>query len=180
MNDWLLLVYKIPSEPTKLRAAVLRKVKNIGAFYLQNSVCILPSNKESERHFRQLRNEIEEMGGEGYLFKSTLVGAEESLVQQINEARDEEYTEIIDKCDDFFKEIENEINDQHFTYAELEENEEDLEKLKKWYEKVLARDYFKACLGQRAGELIQQCQDKLEEFSDRVFQYEDQHGGDKK
>lgn len=173
MNEWLILIYKIPSEPTKLRAAVWRKVKNIGAFYLQNSVCVLPSHKESERHFRQLRKEIEEMGGEGYLFKSTLVGAEEKLVQQMNAARNEEYTEIIDKCDDFFKEMEYEINDQHFTYAELEENEEDLEKLKKWYEKVQARDYFKASLSQKAAELIQQCQDRLEEFSDRVFQQED-------
>lgn len=59
----------------------------------------------------------------------------------------------------------------------MEENEEDLEKLKKWHEKVQARDYFKASLRQRAGELIQQCQAKLDEFSDQVFQCEDQ--GDK-
>ncbi|MEW6065756.1 ChrB domain-containing protein [Desulforamulus profundi] len=173
MNDWLLLVYKIPSEPTKLRAAVWRKLKNVGAFYMQNSVCLLPDNKESERYFRQLRKEIEEMGGEAYLFRSHSVGAEEKLLKQINQAKDEEYAEIIDKCEDFLKEIEKEINARHFTYAELEENEEDLEKLKKWYKKLVARDFLNASLQQKAGELIMKCREQLDEFSDLVFGLED-------
>lgn len=171
--EFLLLIYKIPSEPTRLRAAVWRKVKNIGALYLQNSVCILPANKESERHFRQLKKEIEEMGGESYLFRSDLIGSQDKIVDLFNAARDEEYAEIIDKCEDFFKEIEKEIKNSHFSYAELEENEEDLEKLQKWYEKVVARDVFGAKRRSEAEEFIQRCRDDLDRYSDLVFNHED-------
>ncbi|MCW2942968.1 MAG: ChrB protein, partial [Actinomycetia bacterium] len=39
---WLVLVYKVPAEPTRLRAGVWRKIKGLGAIYLQNSVAALP------------------------------------------------------------------------------------------------------------------------------------------
>ena len=172
--EFLLLIYKIPSEPTRLRAAVWRKVKNIGALYIQNSVCILPANKESERHFRQLKREIEEMGGESYLFRSGLIASPDNIVIDLfNLARDEEYGEIVDKCQDFFREIEKEINNSHFSYAELEENEEDLEKLRKWYEKVVVRDVFGAKRRSEAEEFIQHCRDDLDHYSDLVFNNED-------
>lgn len=173
MDDFLLLIYKIPSEPTRLRAAVWRKVKNIGALYLQNSVCILPDSKDSERHFRQLKLEIEEMGGESYLFRSNSIGSKENIINLFNAARDEEYVEIIDKCKDFFKEIEKEISQKHFSYAELEENEEDLKKLQKWYEKVVARDVFGATRCSEAAEFIQRCRDDLDRYSEIVFNNED-------
>lgn len=34
---WLLLIYRIPSEPTRLRAGVWRKLKGLGAIYVQSS-----------------------------------------------------------------------------------------------------------------------------------------------
>src|SRR5262249_30714465 len=39
---WLLLIYRVPPEPTRLRAAVWRRIKSLGAIYLQNSVAALP------------------------------------------------------------------------------------------------------------------------------------------
>lgn len=90
-----------------------------------------------------------------------------------NRARDEEYQEIIDRCEDFFKEIDNEIEKKHFTYAELEENEEDLEKLKKWFEKVKERDFFGAGQMAYAAELLEKCQERLDEFGSCVFASED-------
>lgn len=46
---WLVLVYKIPAEPTRLRAGVWRKIKNLGAVYLQNAVAALPYSPGAER-----------------------------------------------------------------------------------------------------------------------------------
>jgi hypothetical protein len=39
--SWLVLVYRVPSEPTRLRAAVWRRLKALGAVYLANSVAIM-------------------------------------------------------------------------------------------------------------------------------------------
>lgn len=173
MEDWLLLVYKVPSEPTRYRASIWRKIKAIGAVYLQNSACVLPVNLRTERQFRQLRREIEGYGGEGYLIKGAFLGNEQQVVDMFNSARDEEYQEIVDRCRDFFKEIDKEIERKHFTYAELEENEEDLEKLKKWFEKVKERDFFGAGQMALAAEMLEKCQEMLDEFGSHVFASED-------
>lgn len=51
------------------------------------------------------------------------------MVARFKSDRDEQYTEFIDKCTDFEAEIAKETAAQHFTYAELEENDVDLKKL---------------------------------------------------
>ena len=173
MEEWLSLIYKIPSEPTRYRASVWRKVKACGAIYLQNSVCVLPVNRKTERQFRQLRHEIENYGGEGHLIKGAFLGSDQQIIEMFNRTRDEEYQEIIDRCEDFFKEIDKEIARKHFTYAELEENEEDLEKLKKWFEKVTERDFFGAGQAANAAEMLEKCQERLDEFGNYVFAGED-------
>ena len=65
---WLTLVYRVPSEPTRHRAAVWRRLRTMGAVYVQNSVAVLPRSPERERALRTLRNEIvEKMAGKAYL-----------------------------------------------------------------------------------------------------------------
>ena len=59
-------------------------------------------------------------------------------------ARDDEYEEIVDRCDDFQAQVAKEYTASHFTYAELEENEVDLVKLRNWFAKVRDRDVFGA------------------------------------
>jgi hypothetical protein len=34
---WLVLIYRVPPEPTRLRSTVWRRIKSLGAIYLQNS-----------------------------------------------------------------------------------------------------------------------------------------------
>ncbi|MCL4442090.1 MAG: hypothetical protein M1609_16330 [Firmicutes bacterium] len=173
MEDWLSLIYKIPSEPSRYRASVWRKIKASGAVYLQNSVCVLPASRKAERQLRQIRHEIESYGGEGYLIKGAFLGSEQQVIDMFNHARDEEYMEIADRCEDFFKEIDKEIGRKHFTYAELEENEEDLEKLKKWFEKVRERDFFGADRMAQVAEMLEKCRERLDEFGKHVFASED-------
>jgi DNA-binding transcriptional regulator PaaX len=57
-EQWLLLVYRIPAEPTRLRAMVWRRLKALGAVYLQNSAAALPARDGAERALRKLRREI--------------------------------------------------------------------------------------------------------------------------
>src|SRR5260370_5812246 len=73
---WLLLVYRVPPEPTRLRAAVWRRLKSLGAIYLQNSAAALPAGAEAERAMRKLRDEILEMSGTAVLMScSVMAGA---------------------------------------------------------------------------------------------------------
>jgi DNA-binding transcriptional regulator PaaX len=130
---WLVLVYRVPSEPTRLRAAVWRRLKNLGAIYLQNSVAALPAGPQAERALRALRKEIaESMDGKATLLSSGALVGGADLVAEFNAARNDEYEEIVDRCQDFHLGLAKEVSANHFTYGELEENEEDLAKLRGW------------------------------------------------
>lgn len=170
---WLLLVYKVPAEPTRLRAAVWRKIKNLGAIYLQNSVAALPHSAAAERSFRMLRNEVTEMGGSAYVLGSQVLSGGAEVVNAFNAARDAEYEEIVDKCEDFLKEVAKEHRAEHFTFAELEENDEDLTKLRTWFAKVTARDVLGAAGKAAAAAALRECEKILEGYAARVYAEEE-------
>jgi hypothetical protein len=169
--QWLVLVYRVPSEPTRLRAAVWRRLKNLGAIYLQNSVAALPAGPKAERALRTLRNEIiQNMSGRAHLLSSVAMVGDTDLVAEYNAVRNDEYDEILDKCQDFRAEIEKETAVEHFTYGELEENEEDLAKLLRWHEKVKERDVFGATGAQAVQEALEGCRTALDEYARRVYE----------
>lgn len=69
---------------------------------------------------------------------------EEKVVSLFNAARDDEYLELIEKCDLFLQELIDEINTEKFSFAEIEESEEELQKLNQWMKKITNRDVFTA------------------------------------
>ena len=168
-SRWLLLAYRIPSEPTRLRAGVWRKLKGLGSIYLQNSSAALPVSAQAERSLRSIRAEIGEMGGVAYLFDAKLLAGQTQLVSDFNAARDNEYEEIIDRCEDFLRQVSKEWEANHFTYAELEENDVDLVKLKGWLERIQDRDVFGAARLQETIEAVDRCERSLEEYAARVY-----------
>ena len=168
-SGWLLLVYRVPSEPTRLRAAVWRQLKRLGAIYLQNSAAALPASVSAERALRKLRSEILNMSGTAVLLSCAVLAGEQEIKAAFQAARDEEYAEIVDKCEDFLGQVRKEYVAEHFTYAELEENEVDLVKLKNWLGRVTDRDVFGAS-GRIATETaIVGCEQSLEEYAARVY-----------
>lgn len=173
-QGWLVLVYRVPSDPSRHRVQIWRKVKAAGAIFLQNSVCVMPAGRNHEQSLRKLRREIEETrGGQAYLFRSEHLGPPGLIEELFNQGRDEEYIEIIHRCEEFLKEIEEETSTEHFTFAELEENEEDLAKLEKWFGKVKKRDFFGAPKGAETARILVVCRDRMAVFSDRVFAADD-------
>jgi hypothetical protein len=171
---WLVLIYRIPSEPTRLRAGVWRRLKGLGAIYLQNSVAATPASPAAERALRSLRNEIGEMGGAAQLLAARALAGEADVVATFNAARDEEYTEVLSRCEDFLAEIERESAAEKFTYAELEENDEDLVKLRGWLAKVVARDALGAVKRADAEQALARCEAALAAFAEQVYALEDE------
>lgn len=101
---WLQLTYKVPSEPSQKRVWVWRRLQNLGAYALQNSVYLLPLSEEVEKHFRQLAHEIREMGGEASIFSVVALDSadEQRILHMLLEARDREYATIVRVCGHFF------------------------------------------------------------------------------
>ena len=168
-GGWLLLIYRVPPEPTRLRAAVWRRIKSLGAIYLQNSVAALPAGPAAERSLRKLRREILDMSGSAVLLSASVLGGEAEVREQFQSARDDEYEEIVDKCQDFLQQVQKEYEENHFTYAELEENEVDLVKLRNWFVKVTERDVFGAAGRAATERALENCEQSLEAYATRVF-----------
>ncbi len=166
---WFVLVYKLPPEPTRYRASVWRKLRASGAIYLQNGVAALPDDPGGERVMRGVVQEIREYEGTAYLMRGPMVGDDETLVEAFEAARDDEYREVLDRCRDFHAELEKERKTAKFTFAELEENEEDLAKLEAWFGKIHARDRFGAPLKEEAERAIGACRENLEAFAESVY-----------
>jgi hypothetical protein len=173
--EWYVLVYKIPAEPTRYRAGVWRTLKAAGAIYLQNGVAALPAGTGNERVLRGLVHEVLGMQGTAYLLRGTPVGDETALVSAFQAARDTEYGEVLGRCRDFHAELAKERAAGNLTFAELEENEDDLAKLAAWLAKVQARDTFGAPLRAETEQALAACRSDLEDFAAGVYRAAD-HG----
>ena len=168
-SGWLVLIYRVPSEPTRLRSTVWRRIKSLGAIYLQNSAAALPRTGPAERSLRKLRREILDMSGSAVLLSCDVLAGEPEVRAQFQAARNDEYEEIVDRCEDFLQQVKKEYTANHFTYAELEENEVDLVKLRNWFAKVRERDVFDADGRQAAEKALDECEQSLEAYAARVY-----------
>ncbi|WP_031431680.1 Chromate resistance protein ChrB [Methylomicrobium agile] len=176
-KNWLLLTYKVPPEPAKKRIALWRKLKGMGAVYLQNGVCLLPKTDDHTRRLKIIENEINEMAGESILLETVALdrAQEEKVVARFKADRDEEYREFLGKCADFEAEIAKETAAEHFTYAELEENDVDLRKLQSWLEKIAKLDFYGATLAAEVAERLKGCEASLDAYARRVFEAHDEN-----
>ena len=107
--------------------------------------------------------------------RGPLVGDDEALVEVFNAARNDEYREIVERCRDFHAELAKEREAGKLTFAELEENEQDLAKLEAWFGKIRARDRFGAPLKEEAERAVAACRADLEAFARSVYEAAD-HG----
>ena len=168
-TGWLVLIYRVPPEPTRLRSTVWRRIKSLGAIYLQNSAAALPASAATERALRKLRREILDMSGTAILLSCDVLAGESDVYSAFQAARNDEYEEIVDKCQDFLAQVEKEYTASHFTYAELEENEVDLVKLKSWFGRVQDRDVFGADGHAATVSALATCEQSLEAYAARVY-----------
>ncbi len=56
---WLLLVYRVPSEPSSARSAIWRETKRLGALSLQHGVCLLPLSDASREAYARLVGRVD-------------------------------------------------------------------------------------------------------------------------
>ena len=168
---WLLLVYRVPSEPSHKRVAVWRDLKRIGAFYLQQCVCIVPRRRALRTALTGVRDKIATLGGTSNLFEIPRVSAEDeaALITGFRDLIAKQYAEIVEECETkFVKEVEFEHFRQNYSFAEAEEIAQDLEKIRVWFARVQAQDWFGAPGREDVATWIQRCEQLLEDFYSAV------------
>jgi len=131
----MLLVYKIPNQPTSGRVFAWRKLKKLGALLLHDSVWVLPATPRTREQLRWLANEIVEHNGEATLWESRLTVRmdEDKLIAQFTKAVQTEYHKIM---------------------AALKAKDRDLAALSRQYQQVKVQDYFNSELGHRVRDAL--------------------------
>lgn len=168
-----MLIYRVPSESSRARVAVWRDLKRLGGLYVQQAVCVLPATKELRTSIDKVRKRIDELGGSSIFLTLTDLEPETrtQFVDGFRGQSEKEYAEIVEECETkFFKEIEFERFRDNYTFEEAEEIRQDLEKLRRWLDKVEARDWMRAPGRDLAHQKVTECEQLLEQFESDVYQ----------
>lgn len=169
--NWLLFLSQLPANPSSLRVNVWRKLRAAGALGLQNGVWVLPDQPEQVKFLEDLLVAIQDQGASGQIFSVSSINEaiEQDIMARFRADRDEEYAEFLERSQEFLAEIGKESGKQKFTFAELEENEQDLQRLTSWMEKIQKRDFMRGEKAQEAVIVLQRCGSAFEAFSAEVF-----------
>ncbi len=148
-DAWLLVAVSTAGGADSLRVHVWRKLRGLGAVYVQQSVCLLPDRPPVAATVRKLADKVRAGGGTARCLHLTLTDPVErgELIGEFRASVTAEYSEVLQRLPAFFTEIETETAKGHTTFAEVEESEADLARFEAWVAKIEARDYFAAPIG---------------------------------
>ena len=97
---WVALSYRLPSEPSRLRLAIWRRLKRLGALVRHDSVWLLPADAKTREAFEWLAEEVEELGGTALAFEAESFGADQdrSLIAAFRAEADERYAALAESA----------------------------------------------------------------------------------
>lgn len=162
---------KLPADPSRHRVAVWRELRKIGALSLGQGIWAVPEVPVFADGVRRALELTSVAGGQGTTLQASGRTDEDAARFQdmFTAARSADWTEFLADCGKFEAEIAKEIRIAKFTLAELEEEEQSLERLRRWHRDLTARDVFGAPEAVEAAERLRQCTDACEDYSERVF-----------
>jgi len=132
----VLLVYRIPREPSRHRVAVWRKLQDLGALYLQDGVAALPEDAVTREQLEWLQLRVREAGARRPCGRPGTVAEEAELVGAFRGSREEAYRTIIAGAERIRRKAEMGAGTML----------EQLGKLEREYRAERRRDYFRSPL----------------------------------
>ncbi len=164
--SWLLLIYTVPSQPTRKRAAVWRDLKRLGAVYLRDGVAVLPFSTDLEARLQNVADRVIEYEGTADLIPVPKFrrGRDHEVQQQFQDERAAEYREVYHACVRFLRDVLEDVNADEFGFPDVEKLESELTRLRRYYETIRERDYFAAPGINRVAEILEKCDRAFERF----------------
>src|SRR5438132_8704617 len=129
---WLVLLVRIPAEPSRHRVAVWRELRRIGALSLGQGTWATPDVPGFADGVARVIELAQRGDGEVVVLDAAgRAERDDARMQALFTAdREEEWAEYLADCGKFDAEIDKEIRTRKFTMAELEEEEQSLERLR--------------------------------------------------
>jgi DNA-binding transcriptional regulator PaaX len=168
---WLVLLVKVPAEPSRHRVAVWRELRRAGAVSLGQGLWMVPDAPVFADGIARTVELAQRGGGEVTVLNAAgRAEADSARLEALFDAeRAEEWAEFVADCAKFDSEIDKEIRTAKFTIAELEEEEQSLERLRRWHRELSARDVFGTSTAAEADQQLKHCTERLADYTERVF-----------
>ncbi|MDR3034996.1 MAG: chromate resistance protein ChrB [Kitasatospora sp.] len=161
--SWRVIIYRLPAEPSRHRVAIWRELRRLGAVPLQQGTWAVPQGEGFDTGFAQVTAAIQAAGGHTVVLAvGDQDAADARLEAQFTGQREAEWTEFVADCGKY--------------EAELDEEEQSLDRLRRWYRTIRARDLFGAPSAPLAERRLKECAEALERFAEQVYQARDQGG----
>jgi hypothetical protein len=178
-RPWLLITTSTAGASSTLRVWTWRRLRGLGAHYLQQSVCLLPATPETTRAVNRVLARVREQGGHGQMLNVALTDAhqEATIIEAFQRERSDEYGEVVQRTKDFHAELALERQRGRATYTELEESDADLARHERWLKAIQARDYFHAPGGEQAIDAVEACRRAVAEFEAEALSSESAQAG---
>ena len=131
----------------------------------------VPADDATDDAIGQVRVLIDRAGGELLVFDAKPRDPETTrrLVASYTDGVEAQWLEFLADCEKYRAELERETRIKKFTLAELEEEEQSLERLQRWYATIAARDRYKAPSTTIAARRLKQCEKELDTYATRVY-----------
>ncbi|MFI5613223.1 Chromate resistance protein ChrB [Amycolatopsis sp. NPDC051903] len=171
MERWLVLVVRVPAEPSRHRVAVWRELRRIGALSLGRGTWAVPDVPG----FASGVSRVDELAqrGEGEVVVLDAVGRDDQdtarLAALFTADREDEFREFLADCGKYDIKIDKHVRNSKFTMAELEEEEQSLDRLRRWHRDLKARDVFGAPSAAEAEQQLNHCAERLADYTEQVF-----------
>ena len=168
---WVVLIVKLPSEPSRHRVAVWRELRRVGAIQLGQGSWALP---EVPAYTDIVSNLIELVGRhEGEVLTLNAVAGDDVTADRIrglyDEARRAEWAEFESECAKCLAELQREIVNEKFTLAELDEEEQNVDRLRRWSRELRLRDVFDSVPVEVTQAQLDGCVAELDRFTALVY-----------
>jgi hypothetical protein len=168
------ITYRLPAEPSRHRVAVWRELRRLGAVALQQGAWAVPDGEPFEAGLAQVAESIRAAGGQPVVL--AVADEEDSAAQleaMFTAQREAEWGQFLSDCGKYETELASEVDKGKLTLAELDEEEQSLDRLRRWYRAIRARDLFGAPSAATAERRLKECAETLEDFAERVYQARD-------
>jgi len=172
----VLICYRAPKQPSTARVAAWRRLHRLGALYVGPSTCLVPAELADDAALATVAEGITSAGGNIDIFPIEAFGgdAQNALLARFNADRDAEYAEVVERAEAALAELDNETTRGKFTFAEAEENEADVAKLRRWLDAIGQRDRYGAAGRYRAEKAIEEAELALRIFTERCVEADEQ------
>jgi DNA-binding transcriptional regulator PaaX len=162
-QSWALLIYTVPAEPSRMRAAIWRDLKRAGAVYLRSGVSAIPERLESVSDFEAIAAKAISYGGRATLVRHAELddATASELTAALHADREAEYHDLLREAEGLLAHLRQEDAHRDLSAADRAAFASDLEKLQRWARQIRARDFFGHSEPDRLAAVLQMCADAL-------------------